>query len=109
MSTETNKTSFGGARSDTVGSEHSCDGSGITLTSLGSRMPNGGNDSFTCAQRDRASIYLCQGEQGQSGTWAWVGVEDVSLLYEGVQEQRGSHSNDAKEFSMGLRDARRRP
>jgi hypothetical protein len=29
-----------------------------------------------------AGIYLCEKHQGQAGTWAWVGVEDVSALYE---------------------------
>ena len=37
---------------------------------------------FTAVRRDGASLYLCQGAQGQPGTWAWVGVEDVALLYE---------------------------
>ena len=49
---------------------------------LGFKNAEWGNDSFTCVSRDRASIYICQGSQGQPGTWAWVGVEDVSLLYE---------------------------
>ena len=26
-------------------------------------------------------IYLCQGGQGQPGTWVWVGVEDVGALF----------------------------
>ncbi|HEY6243102.1 MAG TPA: VOC family protein [Pyrinomonadaceae bacterium] len=49
---------------------------------LGFKNAEWGNDFFTCVVRDRASIYLCQGGQGQSGTWVWVGVEDVSLLYD---------------------------
>jgi hypothetical protein len=32
--------------------------------------------------RDDAAIYLCQGDQGQPGTWAWIGVEDVAALHE---------------------------
>ncbi len=31
--------------------------------------------------RDNFSIYFCQGDQGQSGTWLWIGVEDVDALY----------------------------
>ena len=49
---------------------------------LGFKNAEWGNDFFTCVVRDRASIYLCRGGQGQSGTWVWVGVEDVSLLYD---------------------------
>jgi predicted lactoylglutathione lyase len=32
--------------------------------------------------RDRCSIMLCEGDQGNPGTWAWIGVEDVEALYE---------------------------
>jgi catechol 2,3-dioxygenase-like lactoylglutathione lyase family enzyme len=49
---------------------------------LGFKNAEWGNDFFTSVSRDRASIYLCQGGQGQPGTWVWIGVEDVSLLYE---------------------------
>ena len=41
-----------------------------------------GSDHFTAVSRDGASIYLCRGSQGQPGTWAWVGVEDVGALYQ---------------------------
>lgn len=41
-----------------------------------------GADQFTSVNRDGAGIYLCQGGQGQPGTWAWIGVEDVGALYE---------------------------
>lgn len=32
--------------------------------------------------RDRLAVYLCQGEQGHSGTWVWIGVSDVEALHE---------------------------
>jgi catechol 2,3-dioxygenase-like lactoylglutathione lyase family enzyme len=38
-------------------------------------------DDFTCVTRDGASIYLSEGDQGQPGTWVWLGVEDVDVLY----------------------------
>jgi len=57
---------------------------------LGFKNAEWGNDSFTCVVRDRASIYLCRDGQGQPGTWVWVGVEDVSLLYE-EYKQKGAH------------------
>ena len=31
--------------------------------------------------RDRASIMLCEGEQGQPGTWLWIGVEDADVFF----------------------------
>jgi predicted enzyme related to lactoylglutathione lyase len=39
-------------------------------------------DDFTCVTRDNAGIYLSEGDQGQPGTWAWIGVSDVEALYE---------------------------
>src|ERR1700730_9325648 len=33
--------------------------------------------------RDRKSIMLCEGEQGQTGTWLWIGVEDADVFFAG--------------------------
>ena len=41
-----------------------------------------GTEHFTAVSRDKALIYLCRGAQGHTGTWAWIGVEDVDVLYE---------------------------
>jgi hypothetical protein len=49
---------------------------------LGFKNASWGNDEFTSVNRDAAGIYLCRGGQGQSGTWVWIGVEDVAALYE---------------------------
>ncbi len=48
---------------------------------LGFANAEWGGDEFTHVSRDNAGIYLCQGDQGQPGTWVWVGVEDVALLF----------------------------
>jgi predicted lactoylglutathione lyase len=31
--------------------------------------------------RDHNSIMLCQREQGQPGTWLWIGVDDADALF----------------------------
>ena len=49
---------------------------------LGFSNAEWGSDDFTCVTRDGASIYLCQGDQGNPGTWVWIGVADVEALYE---------------------------
>ena len=49
---------------------------------LGFTNADWGGDDFTCVTRDGAGIYLAQGDQGQPGTWVWIGVEDVGPLYE---------------------------
>ena len=55
------------------------------LETLGFTKAVWGNDIFTAVSRDRAEIYLCQGGQGQPGTWLWIGVEDVDTLYKEYQ------------------------
>jgi catechol 2,3-dioxygenase-like lactoylglutathione lyase family enzyme len=30
--------------------------------------------------RDHCCIFLCEGDQGRAGTWAWVGVDDAEAL-----------------------------
>ena len=32
--------------------------------------------------RDRCGIFLSEGDQGNPGSWVWIGVEDVELLFE---------------------------
>jgi predicted enzyme related to lactoylglutathione lyase len=32
--------------------------------------------------RDRCCIFLSEGDQGNPGSWVWIGVEDVETLYE---------------------------
>jgi len=49
---------------------------------LGFTNADWGNDDFTSVNRDTAGIYLCRDAQGQPGTWVWIGVEDVAVLYE---------------------------
>jgi catechol 2,3-dioxygenase-like lactoylglutathione lyase family enzyme len=37
--------------------------------------------SFASVGRDDHSIYLCEDGQGQSGTWLWIGAEDLDALH----------------------------
>jgi catechol 2,3-dioxygenase-like lactoylglutathione lyase family enzyme len=48
---------------------------------LGFTNAEWGGDDFTCVSRDGADIYLSEGDQGQPGTWVWVGVSDVDALH----------------------------
>ena len=51
---------------------------------LGFRVDWGGEDrsTFASVSRDGRAIMLSQGEQGQPGTWLWIGVEDIEPLFE---------------------------
>jgi catechol 2,3-dioxygenase-like lactoylglutathione lyase family enzyme len=50
---------------------------------LGFRVNWGGEDgsTFASVSRDGRSIMLAEGEQGQRGTWLWIGVEDIEPLF----------------------------
>jgi predicted enzyme related to lactoylglutathione lyase len=45
----------------------------------------GAESEYASVSRDDHSIMLSQGDQGKSGTWIWIGVEDVSSFYEQVR------------------------
>jgi catechol 2,3-dioxygenase-like lactoylglutathione lyase family enzyme/heme-degrading monooxygenase HmoA len=51
---------------------------------LGFRPDWGAEAGSTMASvsRDDGSIMLCEGAQGQPGTWIWIGVEDIRPIYE---------------------------
>jgi catechol 2,3-dioxygenase-like lactoylglutathione lyase family enzyme len=36
--------------------------------------------SIASVSRDRCRIFLCEGDQGNPGTWLWIGVEDIEPL-----------------------------
>ena len=63
---------------------------------LGFTNADWGGDDFTCVSRDGASIYLSEGDQGQPGTWVWIGVSDVDALHEEYQAS-GAQVLDAPE------------
>jgi len=41
-----------------------------------------GTPYFACVSRGNCNLFLSQGDQGNSGTWVWVGVSDASALFE---------------------------
>ena len=38
-------------------------------------------EAMISVSRDGKSIMLCEREQGQPGTWLWIGVEDADALF----------------------------
>jgi catechol 2,3-dioxygenase-like lactoylglutathione lyase family enzyme len=50
---------------------------------LGFKVDWGGEEESTFASVSRSgrAIMLCQGEQGNPGTWLWIGVEDIEPLF----------------------------
>ena len=61
-----------------------------------------GDGGFTCVSRDGASIYLCQGDQGQPGTWVWIGVDDVEALHRELVERGATIRSKPQKFPWAL-------
>ncbi|MGH9613041.1 MAG: VOC family protein [Bryobacteraceae bacterium] len=40
------------------------------------------DSAFASVSRGRCHIFLCEGDQGNFGTWVWIGVEDVEALFD---------------------------
>lgn len=38
--------------------------------------------TIASVSRDRCGLFLAQGDQGNPGTWVWIGVDDVTRLFE---------------------------
>jgi len=41
-----------------------------------------GDRGFACVSRGRFHLFLCEGDQGNPGSWAWVGVSNAQALYD---------------------------
>jgi uncharacterized glyoxalase superfamily protein PhnB len=61
-----------------------------------------GGDDFACVTRDNVSVYLAEGDQGQPGTWAWIGVGDVAALYEEYKASGASIVEPPENFPWAL-------
>jgi uncharacterized glyoxalase superfamily protein PhnB/heme-degrading monooxygenase HmoA len=59
---------------------------------LGFEAEWGAEDGSTMASvaRNGRSIMLCEGSQGQAGTWVWIGVEDIRPLYDRLRRRGAS-------------------
>lgn len=77
---------------------------------LGFRVDWGEGDASDMASvsRDGHAIMLCQGEQGQPGTWIWIGVEDIEPLFEQYRAKgakfRQSPANQPWAYEMQIED-----
>jgi catechol 2,3-dioxygenase-like lactoylglutathione lyase family enzyme len=55
---------------------------------LGFEEAEWGDENFTSISRDNCGIYLCKGEQGNPGTWIWIGFDgEIYSLYNELKEK----------------------
>ena len=46
-----------------------------------------GDAGFASVSRDRCHLFLCENDQGHTGTWAWIGVEDAAAFADELRER----------------------
>jgi|NGEPerStandDraft_6_1074524.scaffolds.fasta_scaffold173452_2 catechol 2,3-dioxygenase-like lactoylglutathione lyase family enzyme len=52
---------------------------GYYVNALGFKV-NWDAGGFASVSRDRCCLFLCEGDQGHTGTWTWIGVNDTESL-----------------------------
>jgi len=75
---------------------------------LGFKEADWGDDNFTSISRDDCGVYLCKGEQGNPGTWIWVGFDGDIFSYTMNSGKRNSHSSASYQSFLGNGNADRR-
>ena len=55
---------------------------------LGFKVDWHGSKIIAGLSRDRCQIMLCEGEQGNAGTWVWIGVSDIEPLFQDYINKR---------------------
>ena len=57
------------------------------VSKLGFEVDWGGPGGFASVSRGKCHIFLSEGDQGHTGSWVWIGVEDAKAL---LDEYRAS-------------------
>ncbi|NEO32835.1 MAG: bleomycin resistance family protein [Symploca sp. SIO3C6] len=60
--------------------------------------------TFASVSRDDVCIFLCQGAQGQPGTWMSIFVDNVDFLYENYKAKGAIIRQAPTNFPWGMRE-----
>jgi catechol 2,3-dioxygenase-like lactoylglutathione lyase family enzyme len=52
--------------------------------------------------RDRCCLFLCQGDQGHPGAWAWIGVADAEAVFEELRARGARVRHPPTNYSWAL-------
>jgi hypothetical protein len=55
--------------------------------------------------RDRCTIFLCEWDQGQRGTWAWIGVRDAEASHDEFKARGARIRHPPANFPWALKNA----
>lgn len=61
-------------------------------------------DPLASVVRDKMSVMLSEGDQGQSGTWMWIAVSDVDELYAEFESRGALLRNPPTNYDWGSRE-----
>src|SRR3954466_6977093 len=61
-------------------------------------------DPVASVKRDRASLMLCAENQGQAGTWVWIGATDVDALYTELNNRGARLRHPPTNYPWGSRE-----
>jgi len=77
---------------------------------LGFRMDWQDKDgsSFASVTRDRCNLFLSVGDQGNPGSWMWIGVSDVDALNEELVARGARVRQPPANYPLGFARAARR-
>lgn len=59
---------------------------------------------FACVRRGSASLMLCEGDQGHSGTWVYLGVSDADALHAEARARGAVVRHPPTNYPWGARE-----
>jgi len=65
---------------------------------LGFKLDWRHEDIIASVSRGRCHIFLCEGDQGNPGSWVWIGVGDAGALFEEYKGRRARIRNPPANF-----------
>lgn len=61
-------------------------------------------DGYAAVSRGKVTLMLCADDQGQSGTWVYVGISDADALYEELTEKGVVIRHPPTNYPWGARE-----
>ena len=63
-----------------------------------------GDSDFACVCRGEVSIMLCEGDQGQPGTWLYLDVSDADALHDELRARGATIRHPPTNYPWGARE-----
>ena len=63
---------------------------------------NFGNEDFVSLSRGQCCLFLCEGDQGNPGSWVWIDARDVSAIYEEYKASGAKIRHPPTNYSWAL-------